>query len=55
VEKTSPKERVPAHGHHFEYPEYKRKEMISFSSSPPEREKRKIICKCKPKSKIFLC
>ena len=29
--------------------------MISFSSSPPEREKRKIICKCKPKSKIFLC
>lgn len=30
-------------------------ETFSFSSSPFERKKRKIICKCKPKSKIFLC
>lgn len=41
--------------HEFASSACKYKEMISFSSSPPEREKRKIICKCKPKSKIFLC
>jgi len=42
-----------ATGNHLHLEVCKYKEMIPFSSSPPERGKRKIICKCKPASKIF--